>query len=127
MIKINRKNIPSKHKVSTYKTILETRPSSTLQVPKQVPTQWTHEEIKGDDLVGLSWILRMHSDKRITRRNTAAVPTAGEIAWAKSKFGTINKKGKCDLLRYLAIKTGSDFSTCRANGSAKVIIKGKND
>jgi hypothetical protein len=75
-----------------------------LQAPGQLLPQWDHEVVEGDDLIGLTWILKLHADEKIKRRSTAMMPSAGEIAWTKTKFETINKKGKCDLLRYLGDK-----------------------
>jgi hypothetical protein len=92
---------------------------------KLVPPQWAHEDVRGDDLIGLSWILKMHSNERITRRATSQAPTEGEIAWAKTKFETINKKGKCDLLKYLAAKTGSELTVRNFKGKPKVVVPGR--
>jgi hypothetical protein len=92
---------------------------------KQAHPQWTHEIIKGDDLIGLSWILKLHSNERITRRGRSWTPTEGEIAWTKNKFETINKKGKCDLLKYLAAKTGSELTVYSSKGKLKVVVPGR--
>ena len=126
MVKISRKKIPDTQRVSTYQAILGTRSSPTSQALKQVSPQWKSVSIEGDDLVGLSWILKMHADKRILKRETTTAPSAVEMAWTKIKFETINKKGKFDLLKYLSIKTGTEFSTCSAKGKSKVVIKGRN-
>jgi hypothetical protein len=126
MVKIIRETTPGKDKVRSYKDILNTEPPPTTLMPRRDVRRWTHEVVGGNDLIGLTWILKMHADEKITRRNIATVPSAGEIEWAKKKFGTINKKGKCDLLKYLAIKTGSELLICNATGKGKPVIKGKN-
>ena len=68
----------------------------------------------------------MHADEVITRREAMATPTEGEISWTRDKFEAINRKGKCDLLKYLAIKTGSELLICNAIGKGRTVIKGRN-
>ena len=126
MVKIMRRYVPSRDKISTYKTLLATVPASITALPKRSEDHWSYVRVTGDDLVGLTWILRMHSAKRIMRHEMMIEPTLGELAWTKTKFEAINKKGKCDLLKYLAVKTGCELKTCYGDSSReKIIIKGR--
>ena len=111
--------ILSKSRVEALKVV-------SLGTPLRTPPQWSHEVITGDDLIGLTWILKMHAGEVITRREAMATPTEGEISWTRDKFEAINRKGKCDLLKYLAIKTGSELLICNAIGKGRTVIKGRN-
>jgi len=69
---------------------------------------WHHEHVRTGDWQGLSWILRMHAKERIFRREETRQQS--ELDWAKEKFEFIGKKGKTNMLYYLATKTGADFN-----------------
>ena len=70
---------------------------------------WLHEHVEANDWQGLSWILRMHANKRIATREETKLQS--ELDWAKEKFTYIGRKGKMNMLYYLAIKTGAEFNT----------------
>jgi hypothetical protein len=69
---------------------------------------WRHEHVGPSDWQGLSWILKMHSRERIMTREGTCLQS--ELNWAKEKFEFIGKKGKVNMLYYLAIKTGAVFN-----------------
>jgi hypothetical protein len=116
---------------STYKEALLSKSGMksgsvvSMGTPIRTPSQWSHEVVNGHDLSGLTWILKMHANEVITRREAMATPTEGEISWTRDKFEAINKKGKCDILKYLSIKTGCEFTAYNPNGRAKILIKEK--
>ena len=97
------------------------------ETPKDNPgVTWEEVRVEGDDLNGLSWILKMHAEKRFLRNDTQFLES--ELAWAKEKFETIGQTGKSNLLFYLGVKTGSELSThTEENGKTKINLKGRND
>jgi hypothetical protein len=117
--------------VSSYKEALlsENVKRSECLTPRgsqsRTPSHWIHEEVTGHDLVGLTWILKMHADESITRLESMTTPTEGEISWTRDKFSAINKKGKCDMLKYLAVRTGCELTISNLNGKPKTAIKGR--
>ena len=66
----------------------------------------------------------MHAKERIMKREETCLQS--ELDWAKEKFEYIGKKGKTNMLYYLAIKTGAEFNTYTGN-SLKLTpkLKGK--
>jgi len=117
--------------VGTYKEALlsenkkRTEGPTPLGALTRAPPQWIHEEVTGHDLVGLTWILKMHGDGSLMRRETITTPTEGEISWTRDKFAAINKKGKCDMLKSLAVRTGCELAICSSNGRTRTTIKGE--
>jgi hypothetical protein len=91
----------------------------------QASSQWIHEEVTGHDLDGLTWILKMHADGSLMRRAAITTPTEGEISWTRDKFAAINKKGKCDMLKSLAVRTGCELAICNSNRRTRISIKGR--
>ena len=69
----------------------------------------------------------MHTDQSMMKK-TATKPTEGDLKWTLEKFKAIGTKGKENLLRYLAIKTGSEFRTHQnGNGPGQVRVRARND
>ena len=64
------------------------------------------KKIEIHDLKGLNWILKMHAEKKILRRDKME-HTEGELKWEKEKFKQMGHTGKSNLLFFLAKKTGS--------------------
>ena len=98
------KRVGCKAVFSTYKEALLSKGEmgavgTVSKTPLRSPPRCSHEVITGNDLMGLTWILKMHANGEITRRDAMVAPTEGEISWTRDKFEAINKKGKCDLLK----------------------------
>ena len=77
------------------------------------------------DLKGLNWILKMHAEEKILKREKME-HTEGELKWAKEKFKQMGHTGKSNMLFFLAAKTGSELkSRSEITGKEKLILKGE--
>jgi hypothetical protein len=107
-IKIKRNIIPEGAGRISYKEIVETG-SEKRSDKSQVDQEDRHKVlINEDDNPRLCWVLKMHSDKRMNK-NSDMSHSPTDLEWARRKFEGIGSKGKFDLLKYLANKTGSEL------------------
>jgi hypothetical protein len=115
MVKIIKRPMMDPSKGHSYKEILEVEPVRDIRPKESIDDKWEHFPVASDDQEGLTWLLRMHASGKIFRKYACSLPTEGEREWTKAKFGMINKKGKADLLKYLAFKTRSELTIIKEN------------
>lgn len=114
----------------TYKDITATsREKLNEDNGKETVNPWHTVRVEGDDITGLNWISKMHSNLRMSK-NPATVLTEGERMWTREKFKTLGAKGKEKMLIVLAKRTGSELRTHTKNsgtGNSRVRARRNNE
>ena len=99
----------------SYKEIVETRSERRQGENQEDQEDRQTVTINEDDNQRLCWVLKMHTEKRMNKNpDMSHSPT--DLEWAKRKFEAIGKKGKSELLIYLAYKTGSELRIIEKGG-----------
>ena len=124
LVKIIKSRNPGVKKVLGFKQVLMLGNDNVRERVKVEKDEWVVERIGKDDVEGLNWLLKMHSEGRVMSRGSVTSTSSGELEWAKIKFETVNSKGKLDVLKYLAFKTGCELEMVTRR-RRKIIVIGK--